>query len=402
MVGESYILICAGEDSGDVIGESLICALRSRSVVVKGAGGCRMQTAGMIPLVDFGLLPVSGFGDVLPRYLKLRRSYNVLKSALESPECLGLVAIDYPGFNMKLVERAGELRKPALYVAPPQVWAWKKKRAKVLARNPYVKLAVFFDFEERVYADAGCNVVRVKHPFVNSEFGIRSSELYFERHETLHGIAETEAVPCPRCLLLPGSRKAQALRNLPLMLKAVQMTRKSLEISRMEITLLAARWELVEVFENALRQFGDDDLIRKVHVVESPQEVDARRAIYQDASLALTAPGTATLELALSGCPMIVCVKPDALTYGFARVFVKTKYFALPNIILNKLVYPEKICAPGKEQCTVASIAQEIASECISKQNPDTDVLYSKLSAGMSLGQLATEFLRQFVEGKAE
>ena len=402
MASLPYILVCAGEDSGDVIGEPLVCALRSRNVVVKGAGGRRMQSAGMIPLVDFGLLPVSGFGDVLPRYLKLRRSYNVLKSALESSECLGLIAIDYPGFNMKLVERAGELRKPALYVAPPQVWAWKRKRAKVLARNPYVKLAVFFDFEERVYADAGCNVVRVMHPFVNSEFGVRSSELYFERHETLHGIAEIEAVPSPRCLLLPGSRKAQALRNLPLMLKAVQMTRKLLEISRMEITLLAARWELVEVFENALRQFGDDDLIRKVHVVESPQEADARRAIYQDASLALTAPGTATLELALSGCPMIVCVKPDALTYGFARVFVKTKYFALPNIILNKLVYPEKICAPGKEQCTVASIAQEIASECISKQNPDTDVLYSKLSAGMSLGQLAAEFLRQFVEGKAE
>ena len=402
MASLPYILVCAGEDSGDVIGEPLVCALRSRNVVVEGAGGRRMQTAGMIPLVDFGLLPVSGFGDVLPRYLKLRRSYNVLKSALESSECLGLIAIDYPGFNMKLVERAGELRKPALYVAPPQVWAWKRKRAKVLARNSYVKLAVFFDFEERVYADAGCNVVRVMHPFANSELGIRSSELYFERHETLHGIAETEAVPSPRCLLLPGSRKAQALRNLSLMLKAVQMTRKSLEISRMEITLLAARWELVEVFENALRQFGDDDLIRKVHVVESPQEADARRAIYQEASLALTAPGTATLELALSGCPMIVCVKPDALTYGFARVFVKTKYFALPNIILNKLVYPEKICAPGKEQCTVASIAQEIAFESISKQNPDTDVLYSKLSAGMSLDQLATEFLRQFVEGKAE
>ena len=226
--------------------------------------------------------------------------------------------------------------------------------------------------------------------------------MHLERNKASHGIAETEAVPCPRCLLLPGSRKAQALRNLPLMLKAVQMTRKSLEISRMEITLLAARWELVEVFENALRQFGDDDLIRKVHVVESPQEADARRAIYQDASLALTAPGTATLELALSGCPMIVCVKPDALTYGFARVFVKTKYFALPNIILNKLVYPEKICAPGKEQCTVASIAQEIASECISKQNPDTDVLYSKLSAGMSLGQLAAEFFRQFIKRESE
>ena len=287
MASLPYILVCAGEDSGDVIGEPLVCALRSRNVVVEGAGGRRMQTAGMIPLVDFGLLPVSGFGDVLPRYLKLRRSYNVLKSALESSECLGLIAIDYPGFNMKLVERAGELRKPALYVAPPQVWAWKRKRAKVLARNSYVKLAVFFDFEERVYADAGCNVVRVMHPFANSEFGIRSSELYFERHETLHGIAETEAVPSPRCLLLPGSRKAQALRNLPIYLKVVQGLKN--------VAVVAARQELVDVFKKY-----------KIPVVVAPQSAAERKALYQSAEYALTAPGTSTLELALSGVPFTV------------------------------------------------------------------------------------------------
>ena len=169
-----YILVCAGEDSGDVIGEPLVKAFCSQHIDVKGAGGRRMQSAGMVPLVDFEVLPVSGFGDVLPKYFKLRQCYNELKSSLESPECLGLVAIDYPGFNMKLVALAGKFRKPALYVAPPQVWAWKRKRAKVLAQNPYVKLAVFFDFEEQVYREAGCNVVRVKHPFVNSEFGIRS------------------------------------------------------------------------------------------------------------------------------------------------------------------------------------------------------------------------------------
>ena len=384
MVGESYILICAGEDSGDVIGESLICALRSRSVVVKGAGGCRMQTAGMISLVDFGLLPVSGFGDVLPRYLKLRRSYNVLKSALESPECLGLVAIDYPGFNMKLVERAGELRKPALYVAPPQVWAWKKKRAKVLARNPYVKLAVFFDFEEQVYREAGCNVVRVKHPFVNSEFGIRSSELYFERHETLHGIAETEAVPCPRCLLLPGSRKSQALRNLPIFLKAVR--------GFSNVVVVAARQELAPVFE----KFG-------VQVIVAPQNAQERAALYRNAKYAVTAPGTATLELALSGIPFAVCTKPDLLTYCLGRLFVKTKYFALPNIILNEQVYPEYILRPFQEYPRLdRDFSREDCDASAILQNDCGRNIYAKISVGQTLEQLATEFLRQFVEGKAE
>ena len=381
--GKSYILFCAGEDSGDVIGEALVRTLVTDSRFgALGAGGTRMQNAGMRSVVDFENLPVSGFGDVLPRYFKLRQSYHELKSMLESPDCLGLVAIDYPGFNMKLAKLAGALRKPCLYVAPPQVWAWKQKRALELASNPYVKLAVFFDFEENVYRNAGCDVVRVRHPFINS---------------SLQGNAETETITSPCCLLLPGSRKSQALRNLPLYLKSLQLACKSVAISRMDVVLLAAREELGACFEKTLRQFGDNDLLQKVRVVVAPQNADDRALIYRHAKFALTAPGTATLELALSGCSMVVCTKPDILTYGLASRYVKTKYFALPNIILDKFVYPEIIVAPRGEHLAVANVAEQIATMCISKQKSDTDALYSKLSVGKSLESLMSEFLRQFV-----
>ncbi|MBR4398721.1 MAG: lipid-A-disaccharide synthase, partial [Fibrobacter sp.] len=79
MACEPYILICAGEDSGDSVGEPLVKTLVSKNFTVKGSGGRRMQAAGMLPLVDFETLPVSGFGDVLPKYFKLRQSFNVLK-----------------------------------------------------------------------------------------------------------------------------------------------------------------------------------------------------------------------------------------------------------------------------------------------------------------------------------
>lgn len=379
MACEPYILICAGEDSGDSVGEPLVKSLVSKNFTVKGSGGRRMQAAGMLPLVDFENLPVSGFGDVLPKYFKLRRSFIALKTALESPECLGLIAVDYPGFNMKLVALAGELRKPALYVAPPQVWAWKRKRAKVLAKNPYVKLAVFFDFEESVYREAGCNVVRVKHPFANSELGIRNSELHLERHKASHGIAETEAVPSPRCLLLPGSRKAQALRNLPIYLKAVQGLKN--------VAVVAARQELVDVFKKY-----------KIPVVVAPQCAAERKALYQSAEYALTAPGTSTLELALSGVPFTVCTKPDLLTYCLGRLFIKTKFFALPNIILNHLVFPEHIVPPwlGANSWSFAKGKKEnVAEELL-------ETLSEKLAVGSSFDQLALEFLGQFVERKAQ
>jgi lipid-A-disaccharide synthase len=392
MAGKPYILICAGEDSGDCIGESLVKAIVARCMV-KGAGGRRMQTAGMLPLVDFENLPVSGFGDVLPKYLKLRRSFNVLKLALELPECLGLIAIDYPGFNMKLVKRAGELHKPALYVAPPQVWAWKKKRAKVLAQNAFVKLAVFFDFEERIYADAGCNVVRVMHPFIDSELNI-------ERDMSLRGSSATAAISTQRCLLLPGSRKSQALRNLPVYLNAVA----NLETKPESIIVACARRELVAPIQKFVDDFCKAQNLQirsSVQVVEVPLEIPARRRFFGGFSFAISCPGTATLELALSGIPFVVCTKPDLLTYCLGRLFIKTKYFALPNIILGKQVYPEYIVGPF-QQCRLGrEYFVDVRDSIATLQNDCGRDICAKLSVGLSLEQLALEFLGQIVECKA-
>ena len=315
-----------------------------------------MQNAGLVPLVDFENLPVSGFGDVLPKYFKLRQSFSALKSALESPDCLGLVAIDYPGFNMKLAKLAGDLHKPALYVAPPQVWAWKRKRAKVLAKNPYVKLAVFFDFEESVYREAGCNVVRVQHPFVE----VKNEFLTLDR--------------VSRILLLPGSRKAQALRNLPLYLKTLQGAEN--------VVVVAARQELVSVFEKF-----------KVPVIVAPQSAAERMALYQSAKYAVSAPGTSTLELALSGTSFAVCTKPDLLTYCLGRLFIKTKFFALPNIILDRLVFPEYIVHSWSAQNIIAPSQARIDVSAEIRQ---------KLAVGKNLEQLALEFLGQFVECKSQ
>ena len=367
MPSDKFILFCAGEDSGDVIGEQLVKVVVTKGCFkAVGSGGKRMQHVGLMPLVDFENLPVSGFGDVLPKYFKLRKSFNQLKIALESPDCLGLVAVDYPGFNMKLVKRAGELHKLALYVAPPQVWAWKKKRARELAKNPCVKLAVFFDFEESVYREAGCNVERVTHPFAE----IKNEELIIKNQFHI-------SHPTSHILLLPGSRKSQALRNLPIYLKSLQNVQ---DLVARNIVVVAARQELVSIFE----KFG-------VQVVVAPQSAAERMTLYQSADYAITAPGTATLELALSGIPFTVCTKPDLLTYCLGKLFIKTKYFALPNIILDRLVFPEHIVAPWTRYNLGTNPGQTVQAE-----------LREKLAVGKTLEELALEFLGKFVECKPQ
>jgi len=378
MAGKPYILFCAGEDSGDCLGESLVRETFHCGILAKGSGGVRMQGAGMEPLVNFETLPVSGFADVLPKYFELRRSYARLLAALESSDCRGLVAIDYPGFNMKLVKRAGELRKPALYVAPPQVWAWKKRRAQELSQNPMAQLAVFFDFEERAYAAAGCNVVRMRHPFASLDGNGTDPNLQRNKY--------------PRMLLLPGSRKAQALRNLPLFLDvATEFSRIHSPGDPLEICLMAARESLVPALEKGLREKG---LSSKVQVLVAPTDVLERKQFYWESLVAVTSPGTATLELALSGTPMVVCYKPDLLTYFLAKRFVKTELFALPNLILNRKWIDEFICNP----CCRSDLGEiaESVEQSLSNNAQKTDELMGRMEEGLSAESLMSEFLSQF------
>ena len=233
--------------------------------------------------------------------------------------------------------------------------------AKVLAQNPYVKLAVFFDFEESVYREAGCNVVRVKHPFAE----IKNADCCGENfhNENYDGAAK-------QILLLPGSRKSQALRNLPIYLKAVQNAKN--------VVVVAARQELVGAF----KKFN-------VPVIVAPQSAAERMALYQSAEYALTAPGTSTLELALSGASFAVCTKPDMLTYGLGRLFIKTKFFALPNIILDRLVFSEYIVPPWS--------GEKIWSFAKGERENVAKELSEKLAVGQTLESLALEFLGQFV-----
>lgn len=338
-----------------------------------GAGGQRMQGAGLEALVDFEELPVSGFGDVLPKFFKLRKSYQVLLQALRQPQCLGLVAIDYPGFNMRLIQWAKRLRKPALYVAPPQVWAWKRRRAKILAENTFAKLAVFFDFEKQPFLAAGCpenRVVQMLHPFF----------------EQINSEKASGSIPQPSkgskpLLLLPGSRRSQGLRNLPFFLEAASKFPK--------VTLVAARQSLVPFFCQALKNHPE------IQIVVAPSDAATRFRFYHGAQGALVAPGTSTLELALSGCPLVVGYQPDTITYFLAKRFLKNRLFALPNILVGREVFREFIL-PNFNETSIGQVTAALNAAVANPQNLQKE-LSEKLSAGVSASQLMSEFLAQIV-----
>lgn len=339
-----------------------------------------MQNAGMVPLVDFEDLPVSGFGDVLPKYLKLRHHFNVLKRALVSPDCLGLISVDYPGFNMKLVALAKELHKPILYVAPPQIWAWKSHRARIFAGCPNIRLAVFFDFEKFAYEKAECNVVRMEHPFVKA-------------------VSTGSRNRCKRVLLLPGSRKRQALRNLSVFLETATHLMALPEFGESDFIILAARTALVESLQKKASSLLKN-VNRRIHVEATPQDAAKRYELYSSAQVAISAPGTATLELALSNCSTVVCTKPDFLTLTLAKRSVKTSYFALPNIILQRQIFPEFILE-SEDGDSVRKISETVRNmaACPPPFSCDNNVLLQRLQPETAPPQLMSEFLAQLFQG---
>lgn len=379
MQARPFVLFCAGEDSGDVLGETLVRPAVESGMNVLGVGGPRMQRAGLVPVGDYETLPVSGFGDVLPHIFRLKKIFSHLESLLREDSCVALVCIDYPGFNMKLCRRALALKKPVLYVAPPQVWAWKKHRARRLRG---AKLAVLFNFERRVYETLGLSAEILEHPFLRAI----SPDVH-------------EARPNQDVVVLPGSRESQALRNLPFFMEVVSRVH-ALHPER-NFVLVASRESLKTQFERALAKMSPaGSMPAWLRIDVAPQEARERAAFYARHAAALCMPGSATLELALSGVPLVVADVLDPLTYFIGKHFVKTDYFALPNVLLGRSAYPEYFFTRGasRKKDNAERVAEALRKALENPPRSTVADLVKTFAASTSAESLMTEFLCEFVE----
>ena len=329
-----------------------------------------MQSAGLEPVVDFDELPVSGFWDVVPRVFRLRRILTKLKLLLAQEECVAFVAVDYPGFNMELCRLATRLKKKVLFAAPPQIWAWKPGRAKDLQGIP---LAVLFEFERKAYASRGCNPQLLLHPFLLHD------PLYHESPS-----AETAGHHQETLLLLPGSRESQAMRNLPLFLKVANLWKSAQGSGTVgnprRVCLLASRLSLRDALEKAACRFFRGQIPEDISIETAPESPEERRALFARASCALATPGTATLELALSGTPLVVATKPDLLTYVLGSLFVKTPFFAMPNILMGENSIPEHIGLCTKKMS--GAILEELQEPSCEQARLLAKELHEKLAHG--------------------
>ena len=336
------ILIVAGEASGDLHGASLAHALREAEPDVElfGVGGDRMKDRGVDLVYHMRRLAVMGIMEVVSHLGDIRRALNTLSEVAVDRHVDAVVLIDYPDFNMTLARR---LRRrlpdvPIVYYISPQVWAWRSRRIKSIARM-FDLMLVILPFERDLYASTDLEVEFVGHPLLDViEFG-DDRAAFAERH----GPAPTDTW----IGLLPGSRRIEVDRLLAPMLEAAEQLTQW--IGRPQFLVPTSPSLDRTLYERILA--GHPRLEERVFLVD-----DDYYATLEHCSAAAVCSGTATLEATLMDTPMVVVYRTSWLTYNLAKSLVRVRDIALVNLIAGRRAVPELV----QGEVTGPHIAEEL------------------------------------------
>jgi lipid-A-disaccharide synthase len=328
------IMLSAGEASGDLTAGYLAEELLKLEPEVElfGMGGPKMAASGVKLLEDPTGEGVLGFVESLKALPRMKRLLKKMETALgKKPDCL--VLVDFPGFNMKLAQSAQAYGIPTVYYFAPQAWIWGRGRAKKVAENSQLVLSVFPP-EAEVYRQAGANVSYVGHPLVD----LVKAKDRDVRAEL--GIAST----CPLVALLPGSRPLEIKSLLPRLLSAARLVKAKIPSCEFVISLASS--------------IPQDVILEQTKQLPFPVSIleGGTYELLAQADCAVIASGTATLEAALLGTPMVIVYRPGIFTTILGRLLLKLPYFGLPNILLKEEVVPELL----QDQAESGRIAHEL------------------------------------------
>ena len=309
------LLLVAGETSGDIHGANLARALKALdpSVTVAGVGGLHMREAGVELIHDVTAHATVGVVEVVQNFGRYASLYRRLQSELRKRKPDAVVLIDSPDFNLRFAGRVSDHGIPVVYYVSPQIWAWRSGRIRTI-RRVVRKMLVILDFEEKIYRDAGVDVTFVGHPLLDAEKPVDRDAVRRE-------------LGLPRLLvgLFPGSRRKQFRSLFPVYREAAARIAREVPDVRFAVGCAPA-------------------------IDPAAAAVDGFRTLWNRtpdlmaaSDLLLVSSGTATLEAAMYGTPMIVSYRLNPITaYAFGPIVrMHIPDFALVNIVAGRRVVPE-------------------------------------------------------------
>ena len=336
--------IIAGEASGDLHGSNLITALKKldSQAAIRCWGGDKMEAAGAVLVKHYRELAFMGFSEVLMNLRTIFRNLAFCKEDILAYRPDAIILVDYPGFNLRIAQWAHAQGLKVIYYISPQVWAWKENRVKMM-KQCIDKMLVILPFEKEYFKERwDWEVEYVGHPLVDVIDQFRE-EAERKRKDVHYKPTQTEyllsAQQDPIIALLPGSRKQEILKKLPVML---------------EVSKAFPNYHFIVAKAPGVDDSFYDAMLKDMSNVSyiSNRTYD----ILLNARAALVTSGTATLETALFGVPEAVCYKGSYLSYQIGRRLVKVKYISLVNLIMNKLVVKEFI----QDEMTPENLQKEL------------------------------------------
>jgi lipid-A-disaccharide synthase len=318
------ILLVAGEVSGDLHGSHLVEAIQSIDPEIQffGVGGEGLKRVGMKLLYPSQSLSVVGITEVLLKLRPILRALRGLKKSLDRERPDLIILIDFPDFNLRLAKVAHRRGIPILYYVSPQVWAWRPKRIKLIARL-VKKMIVLFPFEVPLYEAAGVDVEWVGHPLLDTVRPALSKEKAFQ---------QLGLDPKRRTIgLLPGSRMHEVERLLPPLLASADVLQR--EIPDLQFVVPLAPGIPKTILSPWMKNISVPVIVVEGFTYDAMNLSD----------LLIVASGTATLEGAILGKPMVIIYKVSLLSYWIARALIRVDHIGLVNLVAEKEIAPELI-----------------------------------------------------------
>ena len=318
-------MISCGEASGDLYAGALTAELQARQpdAEIFGFGGQRLQAAGGQLIGDFGGFSVTGLTEAVR---VVPRSFAMLRRLVDAARELRphvFVAIDFPDFNFKLMAALRRLGIPIVYYVSPQLWAWRPGRMETM-KTHVDRVLVIFPFEEALYRQAGVEAQFVGHPLVDLAQAGESRATFLN---------DRGLVPdAPTVALLPGSRRNELERTVPVMTEALSLIRA--RVPDVQFVVACAP----NMPDSLFAPFVDEDAETGVVLVRERAD-----DVLASSDVVITASGTATIQCTLHEKPMVVVYRVSPLTYRLGKPFVHVDMYAMPNLVAGSRIVPELI-----------------------------------------------------------
>ncbi|MHB8525176.1 MAG: lipid-A-disaccharide synthase [Candidatus Acidiferrales bacterium] len=368
MTASPQILISAGEASGDMYAARLAKAIQARTCAhLFGMGGPKMREAGVELVADASEIAVVGIIEVLHRLPAVWRAWRRLEREAVRRKPALAITVDSPGFNFGLARRLKKHGIRCVYFISPQIWAWRPRRMRWIQRR-FERVLVIFPFEEDIYRRARVAVNFVGHPLVDSVHAQSTREQF----AACFGLDAKR----PIVTLLPGSRPSEIRRNMPVIVEACARLQRD---QQLQFALAVAP--------------GLDEGIFNAYERPNLPITRVRGASYDAvaaADCAVVSSGTATVEAALLGVPMVVVYRLSGVTAMIARRLVVTPLFAMVNLIAGRQAVPELI----QDKLTAEALEREVrrlldSSKAREEQKRDLAQVRAKLGPGGAIDRAA-------------